>query len=113
MKFRPRFSVRTLAIFVTLVACYFGAWEATKRYGARQSNYGLNYGLPSPDWGALEPERWSPAPLVIIEDELLYGGKYRYTRTYSLWLFGPQIKLPFSSNAGYMAASRDLNGLPQ
>ena len=30
MKFRPRFSVRTLAIFVTLVCAYFAAWEATK-----------------------------------------------------------------------------------
>ena len=35
MKFRPRFSVRTLAIFVTLVCCYFAAWEATKRYDGR------------------------------------------------------------------------------
>jgi hypothetical protein len=28
---RPRFSLRTLAILVTLVCAYFGAWEATKR----------------------------------------------------------------------------------
>src|SRR5688572_21586126 len=33
MKIRPRFTVRTLAIFVTLVCAYFGALEATKRYG--------------------------------------------------------------------------------
>ncbi len=32
-RFRPRFTVRTLAIFVTLVCAYFGAWEATMRYG--------------------------------------------------------------------------------
>jgi hypothetical protein len=31
MKLRPRFSVRTLAIFVTLVCAYFGVWEATKK----------------------------------------------------------------------------------
>ena len=29
MRFRPRFSVRTLAIFVTLVCAYFGAWEGS------------------------------------------------------------------------------------
>jgi hypothetical protein len=28
---RPRFSIRTLAIVVTLVCAYFGAWEATKK----------------------------------------------------------------------------------
>lgn len=27
--FRPRFSLRTLAILVTLACAYFGAWEAT------------------------------------------------------------------------------------
>jgi hypothetical protein len=31
MKFRPRFTVRTLAIVVTLACAYFGAWEATVR----------------------------------------------------------------------------------
>ena len=30
---RPRFSLRTLAILVTLACAYFGAWEATKQYG--------------------------------------------------------------------------------
>ncbi len=34
-RFRPRFTVRTLAILVTLVCVYFGAWGATKRYGVR------------------------------------------------------------------------------
>ena len=38
MKFRPRFSLRTLAIVVTLVCAYFGAWEATKKYGIRREN---------------------------------------------------------------------------
>ena len=32
-RWQPRFSVRTLAIIVTLVCCYFGAWEATNRHG--------------------------------------------------------------------------------
>ena len=31
MRFRPRFSIRKLAILVALVCAYFGAWEATKR----------------------------------------------------------------------------------
>jgi hypothetical protein len=32
---RPRFGLRTLALFVMLVCAYFAAWEATKRYGVR------------------------------------------------------------------------------
>ena len=34
---RPRFSVRTLAIFVTLVCVYLGAWAATKKYRSQQT----------------------------------------------------------------------------
>ena len=32
-RWRPRFSLRTLFIFVTLVCFYFGAWEVTKTFG--------------------------------------------------------------------------------
>ena len=32
-RIRRRFTIRTLAIVVTLVCTYFGAWEATRRYG--------------------------------------------------------------------------------
>ena len=32
-RWRPRFSLRTLVLFVTLVGVYFGAWEATKKFG--------------------------------------------------------------------------------
>lgn len=31
-RFRLRFTVRTVAILVTLICVYFGAWEATKRH---------------------------------------------------------------------------------
>ena len=34
-RWRPRLSVRTLVILVTLVCCYFGLWEATKRQGTK------------------------------------------------------------------------------
>ena len=32
-RWRPRLSFRTLVILITLVCCYFGLWEATKRQG--------------------------------------------------------------------------------
>ena len=34
-RWRPRFSVRTLLILVTLVCAYFGAWQITSRYGIK------------------------------------------------------------------------------
>jgi hypothetical protein len=33
--FRPRFSIRTLALFVTLVCCYVACWGPTKHGGVR------------------------------------------------------------------------------
>jgi hypothetical protein len=91
--FRPRFSIRTLAIFVTLVCCYFGAWGATKRYVEKSWRY---------DVGQLS----SPMPFVICETSTSLGhitssGKFdprgKSIRHWQLWLLGPKIKLPFES----------------
>jgi hypothetical protein len=90
MKFRPRFSLRALAILVTLVCTYFAAWEATKRWGV-----GV---LPSPG-GVGGCIRHSPFPLLIAEDELLNCGVDQWggPRRFYLWLFGREVKLPFES----------------
>ncbi len=59
MRCRPRFTVRTLAIVVTLVCAYFGAWESTKWYGINwQSNSCVG-------------EDRSPAPIIVARDELI------------------------------------------
>lgn len=34
----PRFSLRTLAIVVSLICAYLASWEATKTWGIRQSH---------------------------------------------------------------------------
>ncbi len=94
----PRFSVRTLAIFVTLVCCYFGAWEATKRWGMP---LGPTYVVLKARDGTPRKVRLgstnesSPMPLVIGRDEML--GYSAPTRHYYLWLFGLKFKLPFES----------------
>ncbi len=89
-RLRPRFSVRTLAIFVTLVCVYFGAWEATKRYGPRSI---------SDDVLVLEEP---PAPFIVRGYLLEYQPmtslsdiRILATRRYYIWLFGPTIKLPY------------------
>ncbi len=105
-RFRPRFSVRTLAIFVTLVCAYFGAWEATKRYGvppkAKENSLvvgEVNRTVVNVIDGS------SPMPLIVRQSEIEVGHPFEfvYSKTepsdkYYLWLFGPKIKLPFESD---------------
>ena len=67
-RWRPRFSVRTLAIIVTLVCVYLGLWEATKKWGC----------------SAVGSFASSPAPFVVADED-----PFRYTaeveRVYYLW----------------------------
>ena len=104
MRFRPRFSIRTLAIFVTLVCAYFAAWEATKKYG-----------LPTP-WPS--PAQFAfyhpfadetvycvygvkaPMPFLVRYLECVSPpGPANRSRSpdnccYYVWLLGPKFKLP-------------------
>jgi hypothetical protein len=99
MKFRPRFTVRTLAIFVTLLCAYFGVWEATKRYGVKPmqgrilNNYRvLRGGSPGP----LLISCFQEGP-VVLHDGCTYAGAMMVVKTQYLWLFGPAIRLPWES----------------
>ena len=97
MRLRPRFSLRTLVILVTLVCAYFGAWEATKRWGSKE------YGTPvEDDPGTVRftyPEEVSPMPFLIRCDEATYfymshvGSGSTHISTYYLWLPGLKIKI--------------------
>ena len=105
----PRFSLRTLALLVTLVCAYFGAWEATKKYGKAPdmptSGPQIFFGFISDDEVLM--------PLVIgrSEDGTIVGrdeqGDWTVEITsiscyrYYLWLFGPTIKLPFERKPDY------------
>src|SRR5688500_8839522 len=95
---RPRFSVRTLTIVVTLICAYFAAWEATKRYGVTEDHYQFS-NLDS--WVGDEQ---SPMPFVISRCETPAMTVEQFMnprfltpsprRRYYLWIFGPKIKLP-------------------
>ena len=98
-RWRPRFTVRTLVILVSLVCVYFGAWEITKRNAKTRANatiYGDND----------EPLRIFntsiPMPFIVVRDEVQYrestskGGvslTSEHRRSYHLWLFGPMFRL--------------------
>lgn len=84
-RWRPRFSVRTLLIFVSLACIYFGCWELTKRQGCGQL-----------------PNASSPMPLIIRSDDYRTSGVnmgmvtarvHWPCRNYYLWLFGPKIRI--------------------
>ncbi len=78
MKFRPRFSIRTLAIVVTLVCCYFGAWRLTNNHAGPNE---------------------VPMPFVICGEESTTpaapGSPKKVLRWhYYFWFFGYVRKLP-------------------
>lgn len=113
---RLKFSVRTLAIFVTFVCAYFGAWEMTKRYASTnhkaytvdgRGNVSASDGRLPATVGqvtAIIKEVRIPAPFFIIQDEIVYdfsdrqAGIVESGRTlYFFWLLGPKVKLPYQS----------------
>jgi hypothetical protein len=86
-RFRLRFLVRRLAIFVMLVCAYLAVWEVTKKWGV---------GIPGP---FSVTHAYSPLPLVIAEEERqhFFADGVGGPRKHYLWLFGPRFKLPFDS----------------
>jgi hypothetical protein len=94
MRFRPRFSVRTLAIVVTLACAYFGSWPLTKKYGLPSRTTDGMYVDPfRPIWASTE-EPSVLAPLLVryaTWNQESNSSCYRYY----LWMFGPKIQLPF------------------
>jgi hypothetical protein len=84
----PRFSLRSLASVITLVCAYFAAWSATERFAASldQAGYCAAY---------------SPVPCILVRFETIQqsaGRRPLFARQYYLWLFGPTIKLPYTTD---------------
>jgi hypothetical protein len=113
-RWRPRFSVRTLVIVVTLVCCYSACWGPTKRRGVEDvASYLVSRRAnPSRSDPELIEQRErsfrkyvvanaSPrGPLVIaIDDESAAIGAIspgaRWHRIYYFWFFGYVAKLPY------------------
>ena len=93
-RWRPRLSVRTLAILITLVCCYAACWGPTKKSGVDDLK---NYYTQRDRW--LEDDDISVnAPLIIQADEWHPGGstssRFRQPRYY-FWFFGFIAKLPY------------------
>lgn len=96
---RPRFTVRTLFLILTLVCAYFGAWEATKKYGVpvevhhRVNTLADSVSLPKPDAS-------SPMPFVITQTwvRVTQSGPISEAREYYVWFFGCERRLVMVRN---------------
>lgn len=96
MRFQPRFSVRTLTIFVTILCAYLGAWEATKKFGGPSHRELLMLDRISVSY---------PVPFLIVQDESDpevrrdYGkNRLPYVRRFYLWFFVVRVRLPLETN---------------
>ena len=103
-RWRPRFSLRTFAIIVTLVCGYFACWGPTQRAAEQSANFTFHF---VPDMGTIHISghpharriviATAPVPLIIRADEVDINPRFACPRRYYLWLFGTQFKLPFES----------------
>lgn len=97
MKLPVRFSLRTLAILVTLFCVYMGTWESTKRWGVPTSRFFDTPGHDVPKNGIIDATAVAPLLIGVDELDVIDNSDLFYSRRYYLWLFGPRVKLPFES----------------
>jgi hypothetical protein len=89
---RPRFSLRTLAIVVTLLCAYFAAWPLTTKYGVPRIPEVLDRNA---EVYLVNAE--APAPLIVRQDVLAFQSA-DFKRHYYLWLGVTKIKLPYEAS---------------
>ena len=97
-RFRPRFSIRTLAIVITLACCYAACWGPTKRRGF-EAVYNAGYRLSEssePRGFVLKGTERLPAPLIVVATRIQDNdGETSLFRSYYFWFFGFVTKLPW------------------
>ena len=76
-----------LAIFVTLVCIYFGAWEITKWHAESRRGTGYVSDGEEVDIG----DAFALGPFLVYQDESI--NNHAFWDRYYLWLCGPKIKV--------------------
>lgn len=99
-RWRPRFTVRTLVVVMTLVCCYMACWMVTERQGvsdvyhftaSKLEDQGHKTAL---DWQDFMPEFLNASantPFLVGLDTLTSPTTHRYY----FWFFGYVAELPF------------------
>jgi hypothetical protein len=106
-RWRPRFSVRTLAIVVTLVCVYLACWHATKTRGVddvarhvavmgaqKCEKYGVDGDALSELQRVDAFGATANVPFIVDVPPVLL----LYDRCYYFWFFGYVAKLPWSGS---------------
>ena len=98
-RWRPRFSLRTLVILVTLVCCYAACWVPTRDDGIPEVEKLVGESLA---WSGMDTSMVAPliiavdgiqmAQIVSTNSHVLLGGE---RRRYYFWFFGYVAKLPY------------------
>jgi len=93
-RWRPRFSIRSLVVVVTLAATYFACWDATKRYGVDQveDHCSAIGDTAIIDQAKIVVDGGSPIPLVVQFETFSSRDSYCH---YYFWFFGYVAKLPY------------------
>jgi hypothetical protein len=108
-RFRPRFSIRTLLIVVTLVCCYAASWGPTKRYDEWDvfNLRPLDGVQPGPRLKAVMPlilgtYGFDPRfDSLVFSDGATHSDRERFVRRYYFWFFGYVAKLPWEREVKY------------
>jgi hypothetical protein len=97
-RWRPRFSVRTVVIVVTLVCCYAACWGPTKTRGIKDVTDVVEAAGDDPK--RFVDDATIVAPFLLRVDDittvfLLCGAGPYPTRRYYFWFFGYVGELPY------------------
>jgi hypothetical protein len=96
IRFRPRFSLRTLAIVVTGFCLYLGTWPLTRKYGLPDITFNTSTPMSVNVWVVSAD---SPLPLIVRQEVIVNPRSAQvFKREYLLWLAVVKIKLPYESS---------------
>jgi hypothetical protein len=98
---RPRFTIRTLAIVVTLVCAYLACWMPTRREAARIGSPENPTPWFNSDAGracTIIDNAYSPVPFGVSQVEWEPEASTKVKRQYYLWFFGHKRPLPLWTN---------------
>ena len=110
-RWRPRFSLRTLVILVTLVCCYAACWGPTKRQGVADVTdriEGEFYYSPPLNIAGKQDMRARSSVVVpfVVQHEYLNGTRENY-----FWFFGYVARLSYEQEVEYQSSSEPVEEL--
>jgi hypothetical protein len=119
-RFRPRFSIRTLVVLVTLICVNFGLWGATKNQGIDDVRRLIHRPWTESEYESLRTigeaggVSWDEAatlPLVVgvSRSNGAWTSAPAYRRCYYFWFFGYAAKLRYERDLEFELEADSLS----